>query len=571
MAVMIPEKPHKYEPASREGIMFEALSKLTDEYYVFHSFKNTVVLNNRIEESEMDFLVFNRNKGIICIEAKAGNVRYEDGYWCYSNGERMHNGGPFNQADTNKWNLINYIRRNGIDKIKAKCKFLHAVWFPSISQNDLNRINFPSEADKKIVLTKEALTSSQKYIDEIYDIDVANITNTRLSREEEKKLLYEILCPQFNVFPSATYDLELKKMVFHRLLNEQANILNFLEEQKTAVINGAAGTGKTMIALEKARRHAANEEKVLFLCYNVKLRDYLATNYEHKNISYYTLSALACKLCNTISPDYNRLKIILEDMYLSENFPFQHIIIDEGQDFGMDDVEEADILNVLYQIVYDFESSNRTFYVFYDKLQLVQANRIPKYIEDADCKLTLYKNCRNTENIAITSLKPISNRNPRLIEGAIKGTPSKLHFCNSENDVIQRVDFILDELIKEGYKDIVLLTCKTEDKSVVFEHVKNGTYRKKYKFSTCRKFKGLEADAVVLLDLDTEIFDEKNIMIYYVGTSRARLKLDIVTMITREECTEILKDKLSYKEKIRNPQKDLAKVLNAIGSIAIEI
>ena len=60
-------------------------------------------------------------------------------------------------------------------------------------------------------------------------------------------------------------------------------------------------------------------------------------------------------------------------------------------------------------------------------------------------------------------------------------------------------------------------------------------------------------------------------MIYYVGTSRARLKLDIVTMITREECTEILKDKLSYKEKIRNPQKDLAKVLNAIGSIAIEI
>lgn len=58
--------------------------------------------------------------------------------------------------------------------------------------------------------------------------------------------------------------------------------------------------------------------------------------------------------------------------------------------------------------------------MFYDRLQLVQSSHIPKYISEADCKLTLYRNCRNTENIAITSLKPISERTPKLYDGAIK-------------------------------------------------------------------------------------------------------------------------------------------------------
>ena len=47
------------------------------------------------------------------------------------------------------------------------------------------------------------------------------------------------------------------------MLDEQSGILNFLTEQRSAVVNGAAGTGKTMIAVEKAVRHAADGEKVL--------------------------------------------------------------------------------------------------------------------------------------------------------------------------------------------------------------------------------------------------------------------------------------------------------------------
>lgn len=180
-------------------------------------------------------------------------------------------------------------------------------------------------------------------------------------------------------------------------------ILNFLSEQKTAVINGAAGTGKTMIAVEKAQRHATAGEKVLFLCYNTQLKNYLSENYFHENIDYYTISGLACKLCNTTTPNYEKMKSGLEDMYVFDNFPYMHIVIDEGQDSGIDAVEETGIIEVLKSIITDIKPDNASFYIFYDKLQLVQSRKIPQYISDADCKLTLYRNCRNTENIATTS------------------------------------------------------------------------------------------------------------------------------------------------------------------------
>ena len=100
---MIPEKPHHFEAASQEGLIFEALELLPDDYYVFHSFRISTVKEETFYESETDFVIFNRKKGVLCLEAKAGQVRYEKGYWLYRNGTPMHNGGPFNQASANKW------------------------------------------------------------------------------------------------------------------------------------------------------------------------------------------------------------------------------------------------------------------------------------------------------------------------------------------------------------------------------------------------------------------------------------------------------------------------------------
>ena len=564
MAIMIPNRPHAFAPASLEGVMFTALEKLPDEYYVFHSLKISTVVDNIFHESETDFVVFNKRLGILCLEAKAGQVHYENGYWLYGSGEPMHNGGPFNQAASNKWKLIKYFENHRFSSILAKCKFLHAVWFPSLSENDIRSMTLPTDSDRELIMTTEALSAPTPYLEKIFSMDLPGKKETNLTDSDVNRILREILCPQFNVFPSISFESDLKKIVFNRLLEEQSGVLNFLSEQKTAVINGAAGTGKTMIAVEKAQRHAMAGEKVLFLCYNAQLKNFLSENYAHDNIDYYTISGLACKLCDTTTPNYDKMKSKLEDMYVFESFPYMHVVIDEGQDFGIDDVEETGIIEIIESIITDTKPDNASFYVFYDKYQLVQARKIPKYISDADCKLTLYRNCRNTENIAITSLAPITERKPKLIDGCVKGVPTKLHFCESDEKVKEKLDIIIDILKGQGIKDIVILTCKTETSSVLSDVISNGLYRNKYLFSTCRKFKGLEADAVILIDFTADIFEDENVLLYYVGTSRARLWLDMITTMDNEVCTDILQSYFEKRGLIKNPQRELATAINAI-------
>jgi nuclease-related domain protein len=354
-----------------------------------------------------------------------------------------------------------------------------------------------------------------------------------------------------------------KKIVFHRLLKEQEVLLNYLVEQKSAVINGAAGTGKTMMAVEEVTRYAFNGERVLFLCYNVMLRDYLDREYHHEYIEYMTIDKFACKVAKTEKPDYRTAGIRILDMYISGSFRYKHVIVDEGQDFGREEIEEADLLQTIYDVVLDNEEAGGTFYVFYDKLQLIQAKNIPKFISDADCKLTLYKNCRNTENIAITSLKTISDRNPKLYDGAIKGVPARIHYKENSEEVINCITSIIEKLNEEGITDVTILTCKSEAVSILNNACINGTFKKKV-FTTCRKYKGLEADAIIMVDVDEKTFGSEAVQRFYVGASRARLRLEIVTTMTDTECESVLLNVVKYKKKIKNAKREMASAFNSM-------
>ena len=568
MALMIPNLPRDYEPVSLEGEMFTALSCLPDDYYVIHSFKNVFVKDNVLHEGETDFIVFNPNYGIICVEAKAGRVKYQDGYWMYASDRIMKHGGPYNQAAQNKWDLLTKIQMSSLKDLQYRCKLLHAVWFPSISERELNTIRFPSEADRNITMTMEALENPKSYLEAIFQIQLESGIKTNLSNNDSKRLIREILCPTFDIFPSSSFDVELKNITFNRLLKEQKALINYLVEQKSAVINGAAGTGKTMIAVEKATRHAIDGDKVLFLCYNVFLKDHLKKKYNNNNIDYMTLDGFACNICKTQKADYDRACNKVIDMYLTKTFPYKHVIVDEGQDFGKEEIEATNLLQVIHDTVVDNDDIEGTFYIFYDKLQLIQSSSIPNYIVDADCKLTLYKNCRNTENIALTSLKPITARMPKLYEGSVKGIPATICFCDDVNSVVKRISYTIEEFRNNGLTDIVILTCSTEEKSVLGPHVTEGKYKKKL-FTTCRKFKGLEADAIILIDVDEETFEEENVLRYYVGASRAKIRLEIISMMDDDACKIVLQEAMHYTKKIKKPRRELAYALNALPSIVV--
>ena len=537
MAVMIPEIPNPFQTGSLEDVMFEALKSLPDSCMVFHSFRLTEVKDGILNESETDFIIFDRERGILCLEAKAGAVSFRDGRWMYGNGAPMRSGGPFRQASANKWKLMELIGNSRLGFLTEKIKFLHGVWFPSISDERIDEIDMPPEADRKIVLGSEALSDTWTCIERLFSLEVPAGIVTDISDWEFRSVVREILCPKFNIFPPPGFDVDLKHAVFYRMLDEQSGILNFLTEQRSAVINGTAGTGKTMIAVEKATRHAADGERVLFLCYNSELKKFLELHYANPLIDFMTLDGYVCRLCGVSVSDYGRAERKLKDFAAFDNFPYDHVIVDEGQDFGRNAIENVKLLQLLHDAVLANPNSKSSCYVFYDRLQAVQSDRIPGFIRNAECRLTLHKNCRNTENICRTAMSLLPEcRRAEVLRG-IAGKIPCIHFCSKET-YFNALDDVISGLRRDGIDDIVILSLSTETDSIASGAVKDGVYGE-YRFMSCRKFKGLEADAVLLVDF-TERTVTDDAMLFYVGASRARIRLEILTVMNNELCRNAL-------------------------------
>ncbi|MEG1354032.1 MAG: NERD domain-containing protein [Bacilli bacterium] len=546
MAKMIPDMPKKYDSRSQEGLMYEELNKLSDEYYVFHSFSIVNVKERVINESEIDFVIFHPMKGILCIEAKAGEVDYNDGYWKYNNGIKMSHDGPYNQAKSNKWKLKDSMLNHGLQYEVEHCKFLHAVWFPNITLVELTKKQLPSEADINITLTSDSFNNIEKSINQIFQIEVEARINTCLSEKEVNVILERVLAPSFKLISFKEIESERTNNVFRRMLKEQVALLDYLEEQNNAIINGLAGSGKTVMAIEKARRHSEKGEAVLFLCYNVFLKDYLKEKYNYSHVSYYTIDGLACKICETHKSNYILLLEKLNEMSYNGSFPYQHVIIDEGQDFGKVELEDEIIISLKSNVINDAKE-NGTFYLFYDKNQMIQSQKVLNYIENADCKLTLYRNCRNTENIALTSLRLLgSSQSPKLFQEAILGDLAEFSFCSTSDAFVSTLNCKIDKYINDGYTNLTILTCKTEEKSIISNYCSDSKYNYEHgyvKFTTCRKFKGLESDAVIVIDIDEDTFNTQGEQLMYVGTSRARIKLSCIISMNENDCLKLMEKK----------------------------
>ena len=566
MAKMIPDIPKQFDPKSQEGLMFEELNKLPDDYYVFHSFSIVTVINDVVKESETDFVIFHPQKGILCLEAKAGQVDYVNGYWRYGSGKKMPKDGPYNQASSNKWKLKDYMLAHGLKYEFDHCKLLHGVWFPDVPISKFQDKVLPSEADLNITLTKDSFGRIEEEINRIFMLEISANVQTELTDGDVKRILENVLAPNFSLISLKEIKIEHTKNVFKRMLKEQVALLNYLEEQNTAIINGLAGTGKTVMAIEKARRHSEKGEDVLFLCYNSFLKQHLKETYPYPHVYYFTIDGLACKLCDNNAPNYKLLKTKLEKMLIDGTFPYQHVIIDEGQDFGKIETEEENLIELLKANAIDDENKKGTFYLFYDKNQIIQSRRLPKYIKDADCKLTLYRNCRNTENIALTSLRLLGYENkPKLISDAVMGDIPEISFANNVEETVNVVNTLIDKFLDDGYTSITVLTCKTEDTSILADKCKNSKYKYErgyVNFTTCRKFKGLESDAVIVVDIDKNSFNDiQEEQLMYVGTSRARYKLNCIFNMNESDCVELMNERnIKYN---RNILKSFATAFNA--------
>lgn len=553
MATMIPSTgPRDFAPASHEDMIYDALSRLPDDFYVVHSLvtSNVHTPHRSKDVREADFVVFNKDLGLLVIEAKAGAVSYRDGFWYYQSGLPMRNGGPYNQARSMMGEMLSLFHEKGLADVARRCRMKHAVWFLSLSRAELGKVNIPSEGDLDITLCLEDLECPFPAIKAIFDLPFPEFM-TDLTDEEAREVVERVICPEFDIVPGSYNRHALEDIKFCHLLDSQKHILDFMAYQRTAVISGVAGSGKTLIAIEQATRRAERGRRVLLLCFNALLSEDIARRCGGQpNIDVKTAAAYACGVCRTPYPDYGALLAKLGGC-TEDDFPYDDVVVDEGQDFGTDG-------NLPYVLIRLRElatgKEDGTFYLFYDKNQLIQGTDMPALVDDADCKMTLYVNCRNTENIARSAASALGKHARYKTSG--KGPQGKVPgavFTTDPDETAAYVDGCIADMRRDGMRDIAVLTCATLESSRVggLRQTKGGrTYWRStgVPFTTVRKFKGLEADAVILVDVTRDVWEPKGEYapaegtLYYTGASRAKFDLRVAFAMGESDCSAVVSE-----------------------------
>lgn len=561
MAIMIPGMQYKdvhedFNGSIGEMRLYELLEQLPDDFYVLHSTawneqrrRNEFSTRKYVQWGEADFTVYHPEKGIIVFEVKDGLISYsrEQG-WIQINRRTGATSSidPMAQAEKSKYYFLDQVFKPAFNGV-TPFTFCSAVWFTSGDRNLITG-SLPLNYKEETTLWANDLASVeqvQNAINRVFKYHDAYCANP--SVELTNKTL-DLLAPEFGLVRSIRSRALANETLFHVMTREQNRLLEYLDEQQTAAIHGTAGTGKTIMAIEKAKRLEA-DGPVLLLCFNRFLMEHIREELgsDHPNISVFTIDALYAKLSGGLScfdSVDERNDAILEVLmdWKSLRWTYKHIIVDEGQDFF------ADHLQLLSEIA---EETDGCFYVFYDKHQFVQGMEYPEWLDKSECRLVLSHNCRNTHEIALTSTRPIAlpekriRMNP-LMEYVDQPKP-KLFFVQDENALQEYVLKLIRKYSDAKYKksDIVLLSMKAdgcsalEREKMVPELAAICSDRRqpnKVLFTTVRKFKGLEADVVICIDVDGDSFtNDTNRSLFYVGTSRAKTWLDILTTTPQEE------------------------------------
>ncbi|NEJ85357.1 AAA family ATPase [Rhizobium leguminosarum] len=529
MANMIPSSTKEFHDSRGEEKVFYALRGLPDHITVIHSLRwlhpgHNLKLDKRIgAQGEGDFVIFDPKQGIMVIEVKGGEIWCERGEWHQKN--RKTGDHKVIRPEEQASNTAYRIREEMIDRAPhlAKLLFCHAVWFP---EGMPDRSNLPFNCPSDIVLDEEDIFRPGQAIDRAFAHWRHALPNRGQANEKEAKAALNALAPSFSLVPSVRRSVEEREEQLVQMTREQGRIVTFLDEQHHAAIHGAAGTGKTMIALEKARRLGGPKDQVLFLCYNNALQRHLQQFHKHPHVTFATFHGLARELAGPGGSLDDAERKLLDLLVDDEPLPYDHLIVDEGQDL-------TDWLEFFGNRFRD-----GTFYVFYDRNQIMQAGNLT-WLDSIPCRLVLSRNCRNTDEIARVAYRAGGlNVSPTL---GLSGPKPILHVVDTIEDAARLTEKLLvsarEDQKAEPHEMAVLTLAPPPEDSPLSSMSPQGLKLSRdptegsVSVMTAWRFKGLEARIVIVPDVDfSEAGDTKWRNRLYVACSRARQQVHLIAI-----------------------------------------
>ena len=316
-----------------------------------------------------------------------------------------------------------------------------------------------------------------------------------------------------------------------QLTAQQAALLSVVRAVPRFEVVGAAGTGKTWLAMEQARRWAEAGERVCLVAYTRGVVEMMRTATADLP------GAAATRLRGHVLPAghpwgvhpdesdadfWNRTgPAAMRAAAPNVAEPFTAFVVDEAQDFADD----------WWPALLSSGTPDARIAVFRDDEQAVFAERSGRPGVDL-VRLTLEENLRNAHQI-VDTFRPLI-RAP-LVSMAGDGFPVEFVPC-SPDDVIATADAAVERLLEEhGWlpEHVALLTTQHRH-PVQLEQAGDkdeywaGLWDRDFVFySTVSGFKGLERSAVVLaVDGFHDGVDPRSVL--YAGMSRARDLLVIV-------------------------------------------
>jgi superfamily I DNA/RNA helicase len=374
-----------------------------------------------------------------------------------------------------------------------------------------------------------------------------------------------LLRDNFEYAVSPRTDVESLEEIICQFTEEQFDALDLLDDNDRVVFKGPAGTGKTLLAMEAVKRAISEGNRVLFVCYNNLLGDWLrvqTTDYSNDPTKYQcrTFHSLLLEIAGDkppkgVGPDYWRKELPVRalDRLLGDQEPwptYDVLVIDEAQDLL--EAEYLDVFELLlngglaggkWAMFGDFE--RQAIYSLEGGAGAQQAIEDLSERAPIHAKYSLRINCRNAgpiaETLALTSgLAPGYKR----VLHDIEGSDVDPLFYSSAHDQERQLAFAISNLrltFKAG--EIIVLSMRNDENSCAgiakagscearLAPIRQVQDAQTIPFASIHSFKGLEAPAVIITDIDS-LSDDKARSLLYVGMSRARIRL---YLLMHESC-----------------------------------
>ena len=503
---------HYYSTSSNaEKKIFDILRNLKSDITVFHSLNLPSHIAHQ-RTGEIDFLLLSED-GLFILEIKGGRLVCEQGTWkTIDRNDVAHalNKSPFRQAEDAMHTLEQKIYATFPDLALKKCIFGYGVVTPDCCIDIVSE-----EWDPELYAGQTEVRNFGKWLDKLVAYWRQKTPHVPKLSKPELSNLSKFLRPDFeagvNLF-SESQDINQKIQTF---TDEQMLFLDAIDSNDRVLIKGGAGTGKTFLSLELAKRLSSPDTSIGFLCFSPWLKNFLTT-FDLPDVYFMT-------------PESINLTLRRNDLE-----KFDILIVDEGQD-----LLNITTLDRMDKII-DGGLGDGKWYFFYDPNH--QSNLIGSYSEEAErlllsyspMQISLKKNCRNTNQILkkLTNVTGIHDIESRNIDG-----PAVMNIEKTTDLQDFLTDFLSDNP-DFSVQDIIILGPKNFPESSAFQ-ARNGKVhiyeldafsgQNSYHgigYATISNYKGLESNIVILIDTD-QITPENRLNYLYVGITRARVLLII--------------------------------------------